>query len=320
MIGIISENNHAAFNLATEEILLKKYTDDIFFLYRDKPSIIVGKHQNTYAEINYQSVLQNNLEVFRRLSGGGTVYHDEGNLNFCFITNGQANNLINFKTYTSKIVDALKSLDINAELGGRNDILIEGKKISGNASHIYKNRVMHHGTLLFKSDLSILGNSLKTDPGKYLDKAVKSVRSQVTNISNHLSKPLTLTEFQSHLINEVLKSNNIQSLQQTDREDIQKLITEKYSTWQWNFGYSPEYIFKRRIKINQTQIILQFKVHKGIISEIDFQMSNKDSNIENCFKNLTGSVHQIESINNAFIPLVEKDILKTTQEITLQLF
>lgn len=320
MIGIISENNHAAFNLATEEILLKKYTDDIFFLYRDKPSIIVGKHQNTYAEINYQSVLQNNLEVYRRLSGGGTVYHDEGNLNFCFITNGQANNLINFKTYTSKIVDALKSLDINAELGGRNDILIEGKKISGNASHIYKNRVMHHGTLLFKSDLSILGNSLKTDPGKYLDKAVKSVRSQVTNISNHLSKPLTLAEFQSHLINEVLKSNNIQSLQQTDREDIQKLITEKYSTWQWNFGYSPEYSFKRRIKINQTQIILQFKVHKGIISEIDFQMSNKDSNIENCFKNLTGSAHQIESFNNAFLPLVEKDILKTTQEITLQLF
>jgi len=320
MIGIISENNHAAFNLATEEILLKKYTDDIFFLYRDKPSIIVGKHQNTYAEINYQSVLQNDLEVYRRLSGGGTVYHDEGNLNFCFITNGQANNLINFKTYTSKIVAALRTLDINAELGSRNDILIEGKKISGNASHIYKNRVMHHGTLLFNSDLSILGNSLKTDPGKYLDNAVKSVRSQVTNISNHLSKPLSIIEFQNHLFYEVLKSNNIVTLQQTDTNDINKLVTEKYSTWQWNFGYSPEYSFKRKIKINQTQIILQFKVHKGIISEVDYQISNKDSDIESCFKNLNGSAHQFESINNAFILLVDKNIIKTPVELTLQLF
>jgi len=320
MKGIISTNNHAPFNLATEEILLKKYSDDIFFLYVDKPSIIVGKHQNTYAEINFPTIWQNKLDVYRRLSGGGTVYHDDGNLNFCFITNGQSNNLINFRTYTSKIVDALKTLDISAELGGRNDILIEGKKISGNASHIYKNRVMHHGTLLFKSDLSLLGESLKTDPGKYADKAVKSVRSQVTNIHNYLTQPLSIKEFQTHIFKEVLKTEVIQEISEEDKKEIEKLIVEKYSTWQWNFGYSPDYTFKRRLKINQIQVLLELTVHKGNIKEVNYRINQADREIENWIKKLTGSLHQIECINDTLEPLVNVGIIKNYTDISLQLF
>jgi len=320
MIGIISANNHAPFNLATEEILLKKYSDDIFFLYVDKPSIIVGKHQNTYAEINFPTIWQNKLEVYRRLSGGGTVYHDDGNLNFCFITNGQSNNLINFRTYTSKIVDALKTLDISAELGGRNDILIEGKKISGNASHIYKNRVMHHGTLLFKSDLSLLGESLKTDPGKYTDKAVKSVRSQVTNIQNYLTQPLSIKEFQTHIFKEVLKTEVIQEISEEDKKEIEKLIVEKYSTWHWNFGYSPDYTFKRRLKINQIQVLLELTVHKGIIKKVNYRINQADREVENWIKTLTGSLHQVESINDTLEPLLNVGIINNYTDISLQLF
>jgi lipoate-protein ligase A len=293
MIGIISSNNDAAFNLATEEYLLKNRSEDIFFLYTDSPSIIVGKHQNTYAEINYKEVLNQNISVYRRLSGGGTVYHDSGNLNFCFISNGNNSQFIDFKIFTKQIVDVLQNIGIRATLGGRNDIILDGKKISGNASHVYKNRLIHHGTLLFNSNLKSLGNSLKTDPIKYQDKAVKSVRSIVTNISEHIETPITFEQFKDLIFKAIIPNNSNKIVLSSDEiNKIESLASEKYKTWDWNFGYSPDYTFKKRIRTLNSIYLIQFSVSKGIIKTI--QYSEEGRKIE--FEKLINIQHKPESI------------------------
>jgi len=174
------------FNLAAEEYALKNFKADCFMLWRNEPSIIVGKHQNTLAEINLDYVKKRNIKVGRRLSGGGAVFHDLGNLNFTFISTGaQENRLVDFRRFTMPILEVLQNLGIEAVFEGRNDLTIHGRKFSGNAEHVWKNRILHHGTLLFSSVLTDLSEALKVDPLKFRDKAVKSIRSRVTNISKH---------------------------------------------------------------------------------------------------------------------------------------
>ncbi len=275
---IRSLTNDSYTNIATEEYLLKNFNDDIFFLYINSNSIIVGKHQNTLSEINFNYITQNNIPVVRRLSGGGTVFHDAGNINFCFIANGAKGELVNFKKYTQPIVDYLKTLNINAAIGGRNDILIDGCKISGNASHVYKNRVMHHGTLLFKSELETLTNSLKNDPLKFKDKAVKSVRSKVTNIQSHLQENINVNEFTDKLYQYIVDTYQAEAYEINDDDyaSIHTLVENKFNTWDWNFGYSPKYELRKRIKgNNNTRFEIALKVHKGIIEDVEIKSNSK---------------------------------------------
>jgi len=157
MLGIISPEKDPAFNLATEEYLLKELKDDIFYLYVNEPCIVVGKHQNTLAEIDYDYILKNNIPVYRRLSGGGTVYHDTGNLNFCFITNEKEGSLIDFDKHSTPIVKALENMRLKVTVGKRHDLSINGKKITGTASHVFRQRAMHHGRNS-KSTFSILSS------------------------------------------------------------------------------------------------------------------------------------------------------------------
>ena len=199
MLCIKSTTQNPAFNLATEEYLLRNKDEECFYLYINGPSIIVGKHQNTLAEINIDYVKAQNIDVIRRLSGGGAVFHDPGNLNFTFIKKGEKDQLVDFRKYTKPILDVLQSLGVKARFEGRNDLTIEGKKFSGNAEHVYKNKILHHGTLLFSSKLPDLSQALKVNPLKYKDKAVKSVRSRVTNISEHLKESITLEEFENQI-------------------------------------------------------------------------------------------------------------------------
>ncbi len=273
MLCIQNENTNPYFNLASEEYILRNFTDDCFMLYRNTPSIIIGKHQNTLAEINYEFVRKNNIDVLRRLSGGGTVFHDLGNLNFAFIQNAEKDdNLVDFKKYTKPIIEVLQNLGIDAKFEGRNDIMINGKKISGNAEHVYKKRVLHHGTLLFSSELKDLSGALKINPLKYSDKGVKSVRSRVTNILDHLKEEISIKEFSDKILSFIKSTNKKAKIYQFNHNDIKqvnKLIEDKYSTWEWNYGYSPEYTFEKNIQQGNKKLEIKLKVEKGVIKKVD---------------------------------------------------
>ncbi len=302
MLIILSEHNDPFQNIATEEYLLKNFNEDIFYLYINSKSIVVGKHQNTLSEINYKFVKENNIPVVRRLSGGGTVFHDPGNINFCFISSGAKGELVNFKKYTTPIVNFLNSIGVKAHFGGRNDILIDGCKISGNASHVFKSRVMHHGTLLFNSQLKSLTQALKNDPLKFKDKAVKSVRSKVTNIHEHLTNNKEVKVFVEELSAYIIENYECSSytLSVNDNKEINKLVENKFNTWQWNYGYSPKYELKKRIKsVSGKRFEIVLNVNKGLITEAfiksNASSSDKIKELERAFKE---SLHETESIKN----------------------
>lgn len=271
MLCIHLKNTDPYFCLATEEYLLKNFTDDIFMLWQSENAVVVGKHQNAAAEINHQFVYENNIAVCRRISGGGTVFHDSGNVNFTFIKNVKSPAEISFRQFTEPVVKALAKLGIEATTSGRNDLLINGLKISGNAEHIYKNRVLHHGTLLFNSDLENLSQAIKVTPGKYEGKAVQSNRSPVVNISQFLQTPMTTGEFIQFLIGVQLESaeNYFFELTEPDMQTIEKLATEKFRTWEWNFGYSPKYTFKNLVVIDGKTLSIRLVVEKGVILEAE---------------------------------------------------
>lgn len=271
MIYINNTNTNPYFNMAVEEYILKELKEDCFMLWRNEPCIIVGKNQNTLSEINMDYIKENNIPVVRRLSGGGTVFHDLGNLNFTFIKNNSEENFNNFRKFTLPILNVLTSLNINAEFSGRNDLTIEGKKFSGNAQYNYKNRVLHHGTLLFSSNITDLSKALQAKPLKFQDKSIKSVLSRVTNISSHLKQPLTILEFEKLIMNYIISENNSDCLYEftpQDLDNINKLAKDKYSTWEWNFGHSPKYNFINEKKFSFGTVECNMEVHHGIIKDI----------------------------------------------------
>jgi lipoate-protein ligase A len=304
MLIIRRHNTDPYFNLATEEYILKNFEEDSFMLWRNAPTIVVGKHQNTLAEINVDYVKQNNIPVVRRLSGGGAVFHDLGNLNFTFIRKSAEESLIDFRRYTEPILEVLLKMGISARFEGRNDLTIDGMKFSGNAEHIWKNRVLHHGTLLFSSHMPDLARALNADPLKFRDKAVKSVRSRVTNISEHLKEPMDVMQFASlieeHIVEKYPDAKMI-DLSQEDHDKIHELVRTKYNTWEWNFGYSPNYNFKKIIRTAQSGTIeFDLDVHNGSIKHIkifgDYFSKFDTEEIETA---LTGIVHQEEAIREA---------------------
>lgn len=271
MLCIRNDITDPYFNLAAEEYFLKESGQEFLILYINDPSVIIGKHQNAYAEINLDFIRDNNIKVVRRISGGGTVWHDHGNLNFSFIRNGKEGDLVNFFKYSSPILDVLLKLGLNAAFKGKNSIAISGLKVSGMAEHIYKNRVLHHGTLLFNSDLSGLSEALRINPMRYRDKAVKSIRSRTANISDFLNKKMGISELSDDIFNHIIElypGSQFYNLSTSDHEAIQQLVREKFSTWEWNYGYSPGYIFDRRVKISGSNIAISLRIEKGLMVEV----------------------------------------------------
>lgn len=299
MLLINNDNTNPYFNFALEEYLLKKTDKDLFRLWMCDPCVSVGKNQNTISEINSDYVRKNSIPIVRRQSGGGAVFHDLGNLNFTFISCNN-NSFSDFKRFTQPIIDLLKTLGINAEFSGRNDLLIDGKKFSGNAQYNYKNKVIHHGTLLFSSQISNLSNALKVKPIKLESKGIKSVKSRVTNISEHLDKPMNISEFRDLVMNYVfsLNSNNSYfNLTEKDIENVNKLSKEKYSTWEWNFGNSPNYSLVNELRYIGGTLEFHLNVSKGFITDIkffgDFFGKKDTSNVEDL---LIGVKHEEESL------------------------
>jgi len=303
MLYIYNKNTNPYFNLAAEEYVLKEFQEECFMLWRNEPSIIVGKNQNTLAEINLDYVRQHKIPVVRRLSGGGAVFHDLGNLNFTFIVNEDVSSFSDFKRFTQPIIDVLRKLSVNAEFSGRNDITIDGKKISGNAQYYYKNRILHHGTLLFSSSITDLSAALKVRPVKFEDKGVKSVSKRVTNISEHLKEPITIEQFIDLIMNHIREQTGESEMYEFTQEDIQKiekLVREKYSTWEWNFGTSPDYKFKNEKKFAGGTVEVNLNVEKGIIKDIkiygDFFGKYDVSEVENLLKGVKHSEEEIRKV------------------------
>ena len=297
------------FNLATEEYLLKNFTEDIFMLWRSESSIVVGKHQNALAEINHQYVRENNILVARRLSGGGTVFHDPGNVNFTFIKKVEKLEEVNFKIFTQPIVTVLQKLGIDAYSTGRNDLMIDGKKISGNAEHIFRKRVLHHGTLLFNSHLDKLRNALKVDLSRFEHKAVQSNRSEVGNISDYLKTEMSVSEFSNYIfknISQQYQDFQILELSPEDIAEIEKLRDEKYCLWDWIYGYSPKYTYRNELITENGKISFFLNVKKGKIAESGWEGAITQTLADQLSDQLQSLNHDIDILQPAILGLEQK--------------
>ena len=265
-----------SYNLAMEQYVFDCLPRDrmYFMLWQNDNAIIVGKYQNTIAEINEEAVRERGICVVRRLSGGGAVYHDMGNLNFTFITDVGESNALDLKLFCEPVVRTLATLGVKAEVNGRNDITIDGKKFSGNSQYIRQGRVMHHGTIMFDSDLSVVSEALRVDPTKIQTKGIRSVRSRVTNVAEHLPEKVTLPEFRRILLENILKENPGEAypLTQDDLAAVEKLRAERYATWDWNYGFSPVCTMLRRRRVDGCGMIEAYiTVEHGKIAALSFK-------------------------------------------------
>lgn len=305
---IISPFNCCYQNIGSEEYYLSRFEEDIFYLYINAPAIIVGRHQNTAAEINQAYVRQNKIEVCRRLSGGGAVYHDSGNLNYGFIVRNESRDINEvFRELTIPIIEALQHLGANATFSGRNDLVIDGKKISGIAQYHKGGKVLLHGTLLFHSDLSILSQSLNVDPRKFIDKSVKSVQSRVTNILPYLRESFSIEDFTAAIMKEVIlyaPEAELYQLSDDEIDDIQKLAANKYATWDWVYGNSPDFTNCHELKYENGLLHIGVEVENGIIRNLslrgDFFGTRDIDVLTDCFIGIPYEKSAVESALSRF--------------------
>ncbi len=290
-------------NLAIEEYALKNLdiNETYLLFYINEPSIIIGKNQNTIEEINTKYVEENGIHVVRRLSGGGAVYHDLGNLNFSFITKDDGESFHNFKKFTEPVIQALRKLGVNAELSGRNDILVEGRKISGNAQFSTKGRMFSHGTLLFNSEIDAVVSALNVKKDKIESKGIKSIRSRVANISEFLKEPITIDEFKQILLHSIFDTNEeipTYKLTESDWKKIYRISEERYKNWDWNYGKSPKFNLQHTHRFPVGQIDIRLEVNKGMIENCkiygDFFGVGDVSDIEKLLTGVRYSKQEIE--------------------------
>jgi lipoate---protein ligase len=308
MFGIFLESADPWLNLATEEFLLHERKEDFLVISINNPSVIIGKHQVAHREVNIKFTEENNIPVIRRISGGGTVYHDRGNLNFAFIKQSQPGKQVDFKLYTQPVIDFLHYAGIMAVLEGKNDLKVNGLKISGNAEHVFRERVLHHGTLLFDASLDHMRQSIKPQSNNYSTRGVESNRSSVTNLKDSLVNFVNTSEFASYMF-DYFKSTfpgfKEFRLTSQEKESISALAESKYKTWEWNWGYGPPYTFSGTFEMAGKICRCKIMVKDGIIWSCDIE---GDPAVAAAGKNLIGARHMFSDILiifrelNIFIP------------------
>lgn len=289
MLCILRDETDPFFNIAAEEYVLKNFSEDVFMLWIDGESLIIGKHQNPFEEISGHVFVDNTIPVIRRISGGGTVYHDQGNINFTFVLNGEPGKLVDYPRFLNPVIHALKQLGIEAYPGPRNEIMANGFKISGNAQHVFKNRVLHHGTLLFSTNLGKLNGLLSQSDG-YISKSLKSVPGNVTNISQLITEQEIIGNFKEKLFNLISQQFSPvirYSFQNSDKQKIQELADEKYKTWKWNFGYTSDFKIGKTIEYNNQSIDIELNISQGIIKSIKFKQEI-ELKMQKIFSELSG--------------------------------
>ncbi|HLN20502.1 MAG TPA: hypothetical protein VK213_05395 [Bacteroidales bacterium] len=297
MIFYVSPSSDPFFNLALEELLIKNYDADYIIISINKESVITGKHQCAHRETETSYVTGNKIPVIRRISGGGTVYHDQGNLNLTFIHNSEAGKQVDFARYLKPVLSFLSAAGINAVQEG-SDIRVNGLKISGNAEHVFHNRVLHHGTILFDACLETLRNCLRKDTSSYVTRAVVSNPANVINLKDLTSRYSSIQELQYDLAGFLMNYHNDSSCNEMPEQlirEAQSLAISKYSTWEWNYAYGPEYEVQKNSNIFEKKSKMILSVKDGIILSI---VVKDNPGLERKLRILEGCRHMPGEIQN----------------------
>ncbi|KAF5074150.1 lipoate--protein ligase [Acetobacterium wieringae] len=303
MIYIENDSTDPFFNFALEYYLITEKNlpeDQIFIFWRTEPTLMVGKYQNTIEEINQNYAKENGIKVVRRITGGGTIYTDMGGWQFSFITRGQSDT-IDFSKYISPVIEGLKKLDVPAEFNSRNDLVIQGKKFSGNAQCMLNGYTLHHGSLLFSTDFEQMVKCLTVDDYKIISKGIKSVKERVTNISDHLTKPIDTDTFKKLMVDSIMQgSKEHYQLTDTDLARIKAIAKEKFASWEWNYGKSPKFNITKTGRFDGGKMEFKLDVNKGKITDChiygDFFGTMDISVLSNA---LIGADYEKESIKKA---------------------
>ncbi|WP_303871980.1 lipoate--protein ligase [Acetobacterium wieringae] len=303
MIYIENNSTDPFFNFALEYYLIteKKLPEDqIFIFWRTEPTLMVGKYQNTIEEINQDYAKENGIKVVRRITGGGTIYTDMGGWQFSFITRGQSES-IDFSKYIGPVIEGLKKLDVPAEFNSRNDLVIQGKKFSGNAQCMLNGYTLHHGSLLFNTDFEQMVKCLTVDDYKIISKGIKSVKERVTNISDHLKKPIDTDTFKKLMVDSIMQgSKEHYQLTDADLARIKAIAKEKFASWEWNYGKSPKFNITKTGRFDGGKMEFKLDVNKGKITDChiygDFFGTIDISVLSNA---LIGADYEKESIKKA---------------------
>lgn len=264
---ITHDNHDPYFNLASEEYLLRQKGGYYIYLWVNSPAVIVGINQNTLQEVNLGFTQDNGIKVVRRQTGGGAVYHDLDNICYTVIAPFDKD-ADNYRKFTAPVIEYLNSIGVKAEFSGRNDITVDGKKISGNAQTVADGRIMHHGTLLFHTDMSVLSSALKPNKLKMESKGIKSVRARVGNIYDYLPVKTSAAEFLKGLSEFFKKSCTEYVFNEEDVAAINKLVEDKYSRYEWNVGRSPKGENSFEAKFDFGMFRMDFDTEKGLMKNV----------------------------------------------------
>lgn len=289
MLYLETTSHDPAFNLALEESLLRSLPANhpgYFLLWQNIPSIIVGRHQCTAEVVNPAFVAACKIPVIRRMTGGGAVYHDLGNLNFSFIVHSRGK--AGLAAFLAPIMAALAGLGVNASLSGRNDLEVNGKKISGSAQMFFDNKLLHHGTLLVNLDLERMADALRVDEAKFKSKGVASIRARVANLGELIGEKADMAQLKEALASSCASGREVLSPQMLAAAG--ELAERKYSTWDWNYGQSPPFNLEKRRRFPWGDVAIRLDVKKGRIRNCalngDFFSSAPIADLEKLFANL----------------------------------